>query len=96
MAKQIGTPYDDVLKAKAQKEADAIRAFWKARGFEVKATVVRNPYVFGQSHPGYTVQTDLRNGMPPGMAKPKPKRTLTVVQPEPKPKRKLTGKPRND
>lgn len=44
--------------------ADQIAAFWKRRGHVVKAWVEKEPWSEKAQTSGYTVRTDLVNGLP--------------------------------
>jgi hypothetical protein len=56
---------------RATKLAADINAFWLARGYDVRAKPVREPWVRGTASGGYGVSSLLKNGLPPKRTKVK-------------------------
>lgn len=53
-----------MTRDRASKLASTIRQFWADRGYTVRAEVVREPWVKDVNSVGYTVRTNLKNGLP--------------------------------
>jgi len=59
---------------RAEEQAQAIKNYWAARGYAVEARVTRDPWDHRTQGVGFSVRTNLKNGLPRGyIKKRKPK-----------------------